>query len=376
MLLFVMMKIYGRQRRRLSERNAELQALLQAAYGFESCAEQISVQIRAGTLSVAEGIERLTTESMVTVVSATTPSLRMKLFKGEDPEWVFIRRLSASVTRLACQPQVPSGVVKYVDFETGAIRSQLPPLLPGSKRFVVISDTHMRHSDVWIPSGDVLIHSGDVMNFGGDPVPPGCDPWKPCLDHFLSWLTEQCSRCPEVVFIGGNHDGYLEHLGPKTLREMLPDGITYLCDSETTLAGGIRVYGTPFSFTQATTGNIAFQNASGDPQMVSRTMAAIPGNIDVLITHGPPQMAAAPFGFKPPPWNASQKDFGIYGCKELTETVQRINPRVHIFGHVHESHGAQRVGETLFISGSSVSSSKTCALNPPIVFDLPHWIRA
>lgn len=61
--------------------------------------------------------------------------------------------------------------------------------------------------------------------------------------------------------------------------------------------------------------------------------SAIPENIDVLITHGPP-------------YGILDKTFQNVnaGCKGLLKFVQRIKPKVHIFGHIHEGYG-KHVGD-------------------------------
>lgn len=50
----------------------------------------------------------------------------------------------------------------------------------------------------------------------------------------------------------------------------------------------------------------------------------IPDKIDVLVTHGPP------FGILDKTINKVNA-----GCKGLLKFVEKINPQVHIFGHIH-----------------------------------------
>merc|ERR1712232_225207 len=229
----------------------------------------------------------------------------------------------------------------------------------------------MRHRDIDLPCGDVLLHCGDVLMFGGDPVPEDCSPYQVCLDDFLNWLRDsQKEQFLEVVFIGGNHDGYIESIGHEGMQKLLPPHVTYLCDSEVLVAGGVRIYGTGFSFTARKSANSAFQ--TGDPEAIRKIMETIPTDVDVLMTHGAPQIKGKPFGLKPPPDNPDMYDFGMYGCDALAEAIRRTGPRVHVFGHVHDAHGAARFGETLYIAASTVSSFKTTAENSPIVFDLPY----
>lgn len=60
-----------------------------------------------------------------------------------------------------------------------------------------------------------------------------------------------------------------------------------------------------------------------------------------LITHGPP------FGIL---------DETVYGnrtgCEELRLRVYQVNPKFHIFGHIHEDYGSFTKGETIFVNVS------------------------
>lgn len=47
------------------------------------------------------------------------------------------------------------------------------------------------------------------------------------------------------------------------------------------------------------------------------------------MTHGPPQGILD-----------ANKEGEHYGCKSLRERVRVVKPKVHIFGHTHDSHGS------------------------------------
>ncbi|XP_031412981.1 metallophosphoesterase domain-containing protein 1-like [Meleagris gallopavo] len=87
----------------------------------------------------------------------------------------------------------------------------------------------------------------------------------------------------------------------------------------------------------------------------------IPDGIDILITHGPP------LGFLD--W--VPKKMQRVGCVELLNTVQRrIQPRLHVFGHIHEGYGVMADGTTTYVN-ASVCTVNYQPLNPPIIIDLP-----
>ncbi|KAK9399488.1 MPPED1: Metallophosphoesterase domain-containing protein 1 [Crotalus adamanteus] len=59
------------------------------------------------------------------------------------------------------------------------------------------------------------------------------------------------------------------------------------------------------------------------------------------------------------------------GCVELLNTIQRrIQPRLHVFGHIHEGYGVMADGTTTYVN-ASVCTMNYQPLNPPIVIDLP-----
>jgi len=58
------------------------------------------------------------------------------------------------------------------------------------------------------------------------------------------------------------------------------------------------------------------------------------------------------------------------GCCELLSTIQqRVKPKFHIAGHIHEDYGILTDGTTTYINASTCSL-KYQPINPPIIFDL------
>ena len=54
-----------------------------------------------------------------------------------------------------------------------------------------------------------------------------------------------------------------------------------------------------------------------------------PIDVDILVTHGPP------YGIL----DTGGKLTSLLGCWYLYEYVERVKPKVHIFGHIHEGAG-------------------------------------
>ena len=120
------------------------------------------------------------------------------------------------------------------------------------------------------------------------------------------------------IVIAGNHE-----LGwdsdTKDLKNELTN-CTYLEDSSVEI-NGLKIYGTPY---QPEFGRWAFNLERGRECLDKWNQ--IPSDTDILVTHGPP------LGF-----GDECKRGNRAGCVDLLHTVQqRVKPKYHIFGHIHE----------------------------------------
>jgi len=202
-------------------------------------------------------------------------------------------------------------------------------------RLVVLSDTHLRH-DFAVPDGDVLIHCGDATTSGSAEQ----------LKRFGSWVSSLPHR--HKIVIAGNHDFALSRfpfLAKRYLR-----GTTYLCDSQTTL-GGISFYGSPW---QPEFNNWAFNLPRGPA--LARKWEMIPSGTDVLITHGPP------FGILDVSLSGEH-----VGCEDLSRRIRAVRPRVHVFGHIHECHGAEVIDGTLYVNASICDDGNRVRYAPYVI---------
>lgn len=207
-------------------------------------------------------------------------------------------------------------------------------------KFVVISDTHCRHKSVKLPKGDVLLHAGDITYKGE----------KAEVIDFLSWFSKQ--NFTYKIFIAGNHDFYFEKNATSVIESMIPENVIYLKDSGTTI-NGINIWGspvTPWFY------NWAFNRHRGPA--INKHWKLVPPDTDILITHGPP------FGILDTVVTNSH-----VGCKDLLKKLQDINPKYHVFGHIHEAYGKQKSGTTQFINASILNESYEL-VNAPQTFEL------
>lgn len=163
---------------------------------------------------------------------------------------------------------------------------------------------------------------------------------------FAKWLED--APAAETVAIAGNHDFVLEdapgqgvHKGWGGLRW------TYLQDAGLTTDSGLTVWGTPWA---PQFGDWAFEADAGE---LAARFALIPEHVDILIVHGPPYGfgdRALPFGLPVAPSGRDRDNPGRHvGSRELTAAIERAQPRLAVYGHIHEDGGyrAQLDGSTL-----------------------------
>lgn len=89
----------------------------------------------------------------------------------------------------------------------------------------------------------------------------------------------------------------------------------------------------------------------------------IPEGLDVLVTHTPPR------GYKDKiAWGGRH-----VGCPILREKIEAVQPRVCVFGHIHEDHGwcMSEDNKTLMINACTCNH-RYRANQLPVVFDLEY----
>jgi Icc-related predicted phosphoesterase len=201
---------------------------------------------------------------------------------------------------------------------------------------VAMSDTHGFHESINIPAGDILVYAGDLTHRGEIMEVKR-------FNHFLGTLPH-----PVKIIIAGNHDFCFES-DSKASAAQLTNGI-YLQDTAVTIEG-IRFYGSPW---QPWFYDWAF-NLQRGPE-IREKWDLIPEDTDVLVTHGPPFS------------HGDRTARGEHvGCQDLLEAIERIKPKVHIFGHIHEGYGLTRNENTLFIN-ASICDEAYQPRNAPILY--------
>ncbi len=193
-------------------------------------------------------------------------------------------------------------------------------------KIVAIADTHNLHRHFGkepfgnIPGGDILIHAGDVTTHGTEEE----------VATFLDWFQLQPHR--HKLWIAGNHDRCLERVN--VVDRWHRPGIVYLEDTGITIHD-VKFWGSPYTPDHQ---DFAFQLR----QSANEKWSHIPSDVNVLITHGPP------FGILD-----SGHGMDHAGCPVLlSEVIDRIKPKIHIFGHIHEGYGQHAESGTEFFNAS------------------------
>lgn len=212
-------------------------------------------------------------------------------------------------------------------------------------RFLIVSDTHgLELPEESRPTErvDVALHCGDLTQYS-------------TIDEYHATLRLlRKIDAPLKLVIAGNHDVTLDERAVRRLvqeasppldldlavkessevrvlmtgEDAIKHGICFLDEGthRFTLANGaaLTVYASPYT---PAFGNGAYQFEPDDGHDF-----AVPRDVDVVMTHGPPRGI---LDRVPGP--------GSVGCKLLFEAVERARPRLHCFGHIHVGWGAKLV---------------------------------
>ena len=205
-------------------------------------------------------------------------------------------------------------------------------------KIFAISDTHGRHEQVQIPEGtDMLIHAGDFSNiksasFNSNEV-----------NLFLIWLEQQPVKYK--VIIAGNHDTSIESR-LFTKKDFKDRGIIYL-EHESIEIEGIKIFGSPYT---PEYNNWAFNRSRNK---LGRIWDSIPDDTDILITHGPPKGIL----------DSASRDKNNHehaGCSALLKRVLKIQPKIHIMGHLHDNEDNLNNGTFKLLNYRTIFANVSC----------------
>lgn len=210
-----------------------------------------------------------------------------------------------------------------------------------------ISDTHGLHDRLEIPEADMVVHCGDESNSR-----------NPHQNHteairFFQWYRSLPIK--DKIYVPGNHS---TAVWSKFITQADYPDICFLIHKEIRVAG-LKIFGSPYT---PRFGDWAFMEKRNK-------MAAVWENIpacDILVTHGPPK------GILDLAEDTDNGSIVQVGCKSLLNAVNRIVPRVHAFGHIHDdetflNYGIFALGETTFINCACLNHRKMSIHNGHVI---------
>jgi Icc-related predicted phosphoesterase len=153
----------------------------------------------------------------------------------------------------------------------------------------------------------------------------------------------------EVVLVAGNHDQSIQAWG-------VPDGLRchYLEDAGLDLFG-LQIWGTPW---QPWFHDWAFNAPRRDGEvLLAAKFEAIPADTHIVVAHGPPH------GFGDLTGRAH------VGSTAMTATLERVQPRLMVCGHIHSGYGRYRLGATEIVNASLVDDDYR-PVNPVVEIEL------
>ena len=191
-------------------------------------------------------------------------------------------------------------------------------------KILCLSDTHNQHPRLEIlPEFDLLIYAGDATMKGRLYE----------YHHFGEWLNT--IKQPKAVLLGNHDVNDFQH------HSLIPE-------KKTVEILGLKIWAWSGSSFRRFPHEIPRSNGPkwwnnwADPSVQKNTFAQIPENLDILITHTPPYKIL------------DHCPGGCVGDPELKEALNNLKkpPKLHVFGHIHESRGQMFARGTLHVNAS------------------------
>ena len=214
-------------------------------------------------------------------------------------------------------------------------------------KILFISDTHGLHHNVEsvfkFKKADMIIHAGDVSNFGT----------KMQVIDFLDWFSNLNYKYK--IFIAGNHDWFFSDSYLSDIQDFLdekyPD-IIYLFNNSVEIEG-IKIWGSPYSLP-------FFNWAFNVPEeKLDFYFKLIPNDTDIIVSHTPP------YGIL----DFAIRDQEHTGSKSLVKHINRVKPKINVFGHIHEDYGVVIEDGVTYVNASTLNHRYKIT-NKPIILSI------
>lgn len=204
-----------------------------------------------------------------------------------------------------------------------------------------ISDTHEYHNWFEIPENiDIVVHSGDATN--------SKNPTKNAkkMKEFMEWFSGLPIK--HKVFVPGNHDSSIE-AGIFDKEDFSDAGIHLLHNSSVKIEGKL-FWGSAHCPMYC---NWSFMLEKEDMPAI---WAEIPEGVDVLVTHTPPRNILDLT-------HNHDGSIDVCGCPSLWSRVVELQPKLHLFGHIHNSGEIQNTGTKTVPYVKTVFSNGSCCVD-------------
>lgn len=216
-------------------------------------------------------------------------------------------------------------------------------------RVVALSDQHGHLPKV--PACDLLVVAGDICpdRFGPFLAIHRPETQRAWFDATARpWLA--AAPAPHKILTWGNHDwcgqacsfrrDSPENASAGAVQIIVDELTTILCDDTV-----VSIWATPWSNTFL---NWAFMKS---PAALEAVYAAIPADIDILVSHQPPYGCG---------------DLGL-GSVELRAAIRRVKPKLVICGHIHDGFGRFDCEGSLVYNVSLVDDAYRVVREPTLI---------
>lgn len=196
------------------------------------------------------------------------------------------------------------------------------------------------------------LEGGDLLILGGDYTA------RDTLGEYLllsHWVRKQ--KYKKIIMIGGNHDMRISHGGRYFLDHV---EAAWLEDSGCEWEG-LEFWGSPWTAWFKGINPRCKAWVLQNEKELAKKWKLIPEGIDILITHSPP------YGILDEVIHDGVSEH--VGSKSLLDVSLWIQPKVHIFGHIHEGYGQFKTENTLFINASHMDVNYI-PVNKPVRIEL------
>lgn len=232
-------------------------------------------------------------------------------------------------------------------------------------KILSVSDTHGKLNDINLNNIDIAIFAGDIAPLRR------IDTWS--VANQCKWMNKDfydfCMSFPKarIFFTPGNHDffpiaktRFMNRTFPLSFNVKYAPNATMLIDKKAIVNVEDRqlsIYGTPW--VPIISHMWAFEANSS---MLKEKFRKIPKNLDILITHTPPNYGMLDVSLEYGPNSQA------FGSVELANEIFKKEPMLCFCGHIHSgSHNLVKLGKSELYNVSRVNESYEIAYEPTVL---------